>query len=213
MPLIHFFVVFIWTTNPQFTQGRLGGRNGSSSCTIITALLAQSFSGSSQLSFPHHRSLSNAWCPAVANAIVEGNHIYDSNCYINKPGALLDVIDVAQILNRNNHEVNISASEALPVWLSAFTEPISCTLKFHLEEFSRKKGKNSAVFVCSKKSRLIVSEGTGSLLVVDTHSHPEIRSGTIFVFGNASQVSSYLAKINKDAFGTLTEVKFTFLIN
>lgn len=93
------------------------------------------------------------------------------------PGLLLDVVDVANILNRNGCKETISTSDALPVWFSAFTEPISCTLQFHLDKFSRKKGKNAAVFVCSRKSVLIVSEGTGKLLVVDTHSHPEITSG------------------------------------
>lgn len=160
--------------------------------------------------FPQ-RSLPNAWYHAVANAIVEGNHLYDAN--FSRPGLLLDVIDVANILNRNDCEETISTSEPLPVWLSAFTEPFSCTLQFHLDKFSRKTGKNAAVFVSSLKSLLIVSEGTGKLLVVDTHSHPEIRSGTTFVCGYACQVASYLAKRNRDAYGTLTEVKFTFIIN
>lgn len=178
---------------------------------MIAVLLAKTFSGSSELPLPNSRSLSRVWFHAVANAIVEGNHVYDTN--ISKPGVLLDVSDVADILNTNNCEVNISASETLPVWLCAYTQPISCTLQFQLNKFSRKKGKNLAVFVCSKKSQLIVSEGTGSILLVDTHSHPEMRSGTIFVFGKACQVASYLSKTNRDAFATLTEVKITFVIN
>lgn len=194
----------------QLSQGRLGGRNGSSSCTIIAVLLARLFSGSSQLAFPQS-SLPNAWYCAVANAIVEGNHLYDTN--FSRPGLLLDVVDVANILNRKGCKETISTSDALPVWFSAFTEPISCTLQFHLDTFSRKKGKNAAVFVCSCKSVLIVSEGTGKLLVVDTHSHPEIRSGTTFVCGYPRQVAPYLAKGNRDAYGTLTEVKFAFIIN
>lgn len=210
MSISIFLVVCIWTTHVQLSQGRLGGRNGSSSCTVITVLLAKAFSGS-QLPLPHNRSLSRAWFHAVANAIVEGNHIYDTN--ISKPGVLLDVSDVSNILNTNDCKVNISASETLPVWLCAFTQPISCTLHFQLDKFSRKKGKNSAVFVCSKKSRLIVSDGTGSILLVDTHSHPEMGSGTTFVFGKACQVASYLSKTNRDAFATLTEVNIVLVIN
>ena len=99
---------------------------------------------------PNSRSLSGVWFHAVVNAIVEGNHVYDTN--ISKPGVLLDVSDVADILNTNNCEVNISVSETLPVWPCAYTQPISCILQFQLNKFSRKKGKNSAVFVCSKKS-------------------------------------------------------------
>lgn len=194
----------------ELSQGRLGGRNGSSSCTIIAVLLAKSFYQLPQLTFPQ-RSLPKVWNHAVADAIVEGNHLYDTT--FSRPGLILDVMEVVDILNKNNCEETISASEALPVWLSAFTEPFSCTLQFHLNKLSKKKGKNAAVFVCSKMSILIVSEGTGKLLVVDTHSHPEIRSGTTFVCGHARQVASYLAKRNRDVYGTLTEIRFTFIIN
>jgi len=85
-------------------------------------------------------------------------------------------------------------NEPLPLWLSAFTEPFSCTLPFHLDKFSSKTEKNAAVFGCSLKSLLIVSKGTGKLLVVDNHSHPEIRSETTFVLGYACQAASYLEK-------------------
>ena len=154
------------------------------------------------MAFPQS-SLPNAWYCAVANAIVEGNHVYDTNFpRPGLPGLLLDVVDVANILNRKGCKETISTSDALPVWFSAFTGAISCTLQFQLDKFSRKKGKNAAVFVCSRKSVLIVSEGTGKLLVVDTHSHPEIGSGTTFVCGYRCQVASYLAKRSRDAYSS-----------
>ena len=122
----------------ELSQGRLGGRNGSSSCTIIAVLLAKSFYQLPQLTFPQ-RSLPKVWNHAVADTIVEGNHLYDAT--FSRPGLILDVMEVVDILNKNNSEETISASEALPVWLSAFTEPFSCTLQFHLNKLSKKKGK------------------------------------------------------------------------
>lgn len=116
---------------------------------IIAVFLAKSFYQLPQLTFPQ-RSLPKVWNHAVADAIVEGNHLYDTT--FSRPGLILDVIEVVDILSKNNCEETISASEALPVWLSAFTESFSCTLQFHLSKLSKKKGKNAAVFVCSKTS-------------------------------------------------------------
>ena len=89
----------------ELSQGRLGGRNGSSSCTIIAVLLAKSFYQLPQLTFPQS-SLPKVWNHAVADAIVEGNQLYDTT--FSRPGLILDVTEVVDILNKNNCEETIT---------------------------------------------------------------------------------------------------------
>ena len=58
--------------------------------------------------------------------------------------------------------------------LSPFTDPFACTFDFNLQQFSLQKWKKFAIFICNCSSVLIVSEGTGYVLVIDTHSHPDL---------------------------------------
>ena len=72
-------------------------------------------------------------------------------------------------------------SETKPVWLSPSTDPFSCTLGFNLTQFSLQRGQHFAVFICHKKSVLIVSDGTGKVLVIDTHFHADTVEHILFM--------------------------------
>ena len=97
-----FFLVLIWTTKEQLSQGKLGGRRGSSACTIISIFLAELASKSCKLLLPHHGRFCNKWHSAVAEAISEGINIYDR--YVDKPGMLLDVHDVGEIYEKSQEK-------------------------------------------------------------------------------------------------------------
>ena len=97
----------------------------------------------------------------------EGNSIYDR--YVDKPGILLDVLDVSEIFVKDL-EKHMHISETKPVWLLPSTDPFTCTLYYNVSPFSLEQGQNFAVFICHKKSVLIVSDGTGKLLIIDTIS-------------------------------------------
>ena len=61
-----------------------------------------------------------------------------------------------------------------------------------------------------------MADGSGYVLVVDTHFHPDLSSGTIFIYGIACAVASYLSRKyhNKTcSVGMLTEVSFTVMID
>ena len=206
-----FFLVLIWTTKEQLSQGKLGGRRGSSACTIISIFLAELASKSCKLLLPHHGRLCNNWHSAVAEAISEGNSIYDR--YVDKPGILLDVHDVGEIYE-TSLEKHMHISETKPVWLSPSTDPFSCTLGFNLTQFSLQRGQHFAVFICHKKSVLIVSDGTGKVLVIDSHFHADTNSGTYFIYGKADEVALYFTKnYPGKTVGTLTEVSFVVLVD
>ena len=80
--------------------------------------------------------LCDKWHSAVAEAISEGNSIYDR--YVDKPGILLDVLDVGEIFEKDL-EKHMDISETKPVWLSLLTDPFTCTFCYNLTQFSLKK--------------------------------------------------------------------------
>ena len=92
------FLVLVWITNGQLSQGRLNGRRGSSACTIICILLAEMVSESSVLSLPHLRSLNKDWYFVIVKAINDGNSICDKN--VSALGTVLDVEDVSDLFKR-----------------------------------------------------------------------------------------------------------------
>ena len=72
----------VWRCKPQISQGHLGGRDGSNSCTLIAIIPGRMFCLSeSELAIPNQNSnpLKNSWVHALANAIVDGNTVYDKN--------------------------------------------------------------------------------------------------------------------------------------
>ena len=206
-----FSLVLIWTTREQLSQGKLGGRRGSSACTIIAVLLAEIASRSCKLLLPHRGRLCDKWYSAVADAISEGNSIYDR--YVDKPGILLDLLDVSEIFVKDQ-EKHLHITETKPVWLLPLNDPFNCTFCHNRAQFSLKWGQNFAVFICQKKSVLIVSDGTGKVLVIDTHFHADTNSGTYFIYGDADEVAWYFTKnYPGKAVGTLTEVSFVLLVD
>lgn len=165
------------------------------------------------LSLPHFRNLSKNWYFATSEAILKGNSIYDK--HIASPGTRLDVEEVKHLFKTKLNK-DVDVSEAKPVWLSPFTDPFACTFDFNLQQFSLNKGKKFAIFICNCSSVLIVSEGTGYVLVIDTHSHPDLSSGSLFIYGIASDVALYLSRkfmYRGKKVGTLTEVAFTVVID
>lgn len=160
---------------------------------------------------PHHGRLCDKWHSAVAEAISKGNSIHDR--YVDKPGTLLDVLDVSEIFEKDQ-EKHMHILETKPVWLSPSTDPFTCTFCYNLTQFSLKKGQNFAVFICHKKSVLIVSDGSGKVLVIDTHFHADTNCGSYFIYGEADEVAWYFTKnYPAKAVGTLTEVSFVVLVD
>ena len=111
-------------------------------------------------------------------------------------------------------EKHMHISETKPVWLLPSTDPFTCTLYYNVSPFSLEQGQNFAVFICHKKSVLIVSDGTGKLLVTNTHFHADTNSGTYFIYGEADEVAWYSTKYYPGkAVGTLTDVSFVVLVD
>ena len=99
--------------------------------------------------------------------------------YVDQPGILLDDYDVSEIFETNLQKHYMHVSDTKPVWLPPSSDPFTCTLCYNLTQFSLQRGQHFAVFICQKKkSVLIVSDGTGKVLVIDTHFHADTNSGT-----------------------------------
>lgn len=52
--------------------------------------------------------------------------------------------------------------------------------------------KKFALFICKGSTVLIVDDGSGYVLVVDTHFHPDLSSRTVFIYGIACAVASII---------------------
>ena len=86
----------VWRCKPQISEGHLGRRDGSNSCTLIAIILGRMFCLSeSELAIPNQNSnpLKNSWVHALANAIVDGKTVYGKNILNQQisPACYLDV--------------------------------------------------------------------------------------------------------------------------
>lgn len=129
----------------EISQARLGGRDGSNACTLIAIVLGRMFCrNESQLfvSFQKGTSspLNTSWLHALANAIVDGNTIYDKHMS-NKSPCLLDVETACSLAESELKVARIC--EPLPVWFNSDFEcaPLA-TIEYQLFLFSLNEGRN-----------------------------------------------------------------------
>ena len=187
----------VWRRKPQISQGHLGGRDGSNSCTLIAIILGRMFCLSeSELAIANQNSntLKNSWVHALANAIVDGNTVYDKNILNQQisPACYLDV-EKACTLARKEFKI-ATVNEPLPVWFQDSDDSPLATIDYQLFLFSLKKGKHCSILTSNGKSSVILSEGKGKLFLVDTHYDILSGSGSKFVLGNAQGASEFIRK-------------------
>ena len=155
--------------------------------------------------------LKMSWFHALANAIVEGNTIYDQYISLKSPCYL----DVETACSLAKSELKVARiSEPLPVWFdSDFEDAPLATIEYQLFLFSLNKGKKSIILTFSEKSMVILSEGTGKLLLIVTHHDILSNCGSKIVIGNVQQISQYLKPMDcnfpaKQRYGVLTPIEF-----
>lgn len=208
--------IAVWRCKSEISQARLGGRDGSNACTSIAIVLGRMFCrNESQLfvSFQKGTSspLNTSWLHALANAIVDGNTIYDKHMS-NKSPCLLDVETACSLAESELKVARIC--EPLPVWFNSDFEcaPLA-TIEYQLFLFSLNEGRNCTILTSNGKSSVILSKGTGKLLLVDTHNDVLSNCGSQFVVGNVQQVSQFLKREackfpEKRRYGVLTMIEF-----
>ena len=199
----------------KICQARLGGRDGSNVCTLIAIVLGRKFCrNESQLTVSFKKGtnpLKTSWFHALANAIVDGNTIYDQEISFKSPCYL----DVQTACSLAESELKVARiSEPLPVWFdSEFEESPLATIDYQLFLFSLNKGKKCTTLTFSGTFMVILSEGTGKLLRIDAHHDILSDCGSKIVLGNVQQISQYLKRVTcnfpeKQRYGVLTPIEF-----
>ena len=103
--------------------------------------------------------------------------------------------------------------EPLPVWFTEDLDPVSATIDYQLLLFSLKERKQCSTLTSNGKSSVILSEGNGKLMLIDTHNDILSNCGSNFVTGNVQQLAQLLRKEAlqfpyKLRYGVLTVVEF-----
>lgn len=102
----------------------------------------------------------------------------------------------------------------MPVWFNSdFDSAPLATTEYQLLLFFLNEGRKCTILTSNGKSSAILSEGTGKLLVLDTHDDILSNSGAQFIVGNVQQISDFLKKeackvVEKLWYGVLTMVEF-----
>ena len=155
----------------------------------------------------------NSWVHALANAIVDGNTVYDKNILNQQipPACYLDV-ETACTLARKEFKI-ATVNETLPVWFQDSDDSPLATIDYQLFLFSLKKGKHCSILTSNDKWSVILSEGKGKLFLIDTHYDILSGSGSKFVLGNAQGLSEFIRKearqfTKKLRYGVLTMIEF-----
>ncbi len=155
--------------------------------------------------------LKTSWFHALTNAIIDGNTIYDKHVPCKSPCFL----DVESACSLDQSELKVKrVCEPLPVWFNSdFDSAPLATIEYQLLLFSLSEGRKCTILTSSGKSSAILSEGTGKLLVLDTHDDVLSNSGAQFIVGNVQKISDFLKKeackvVEKLQYGVLTMVEF-----
>ena len=77
---VHFGSSTFWFLPPQLSQSTLLGRNGSNACSLISLLMAKSYTSSvthNLLDLNSDSSLSPSWISLILSSILTGNQTYD----------------------------------------------------------------------------------------------------------------------------------------
>ena len=81
--------IAVWRCESEISQARLRGSDGRNACTLIAIVLGRMFCrNESQLSVLFQKGenpLKTSWFHALANAIVDGNTIYDQYILLKSP--------------------------------------------------------------------------------------------------------------------------------
>ncbi|XP_028403333.1 uncharacterized protein LOC114526039 isoform X2 [Dendronephthya gigantea] len=192
-----------WVFPANISQATLDGRNGSNACTVITMILG-SVILHLDLPYPRAGPLSPLWCSLVEKGIRLGNKIHDENEQGRRNLTPLEAVYALRSVK------NIHVDEPLAVRLRDPHEPSQ--LAYQIQRMLVKK-KSAAAFVQGDRSFLLMTEESGHVLAIDTHTHMDGSRGAVIVTSNAlTDIASFILAIEatfsleEDSFGNF--VKF-----
>ena len=187
----------------EFCQSSIDGRNGSNACSIISLAVAYSFL-TGDTSFPGPGAPSSQWITRFHVSMIIGNEIYDI-ARQSLPHRYLTAAEVAQLFS------NYAAVKVAQPFLVRLEDqhPLS-TLREQLILLTKERKRCAALFIYDNKTVSFLVGESGSVLFVDSHSHPPYGAAAILTSSLNRSFFSYVSEIallSSNTFGNFSRIE------
>jgi len=191
-----------WLFPPEFCQSSIDGRNGSNACSVISLAVTHWFLTSNG-NFPGPGALSSEWINRFHVCMILGNSIYD-NARQSLPHRYLTAAEAAQLFS---DYAAVKVGQPYPVRLED-PHPLS-TLPEQIRLLTREKKPCAALFIYDDKTVSFLVCQSGSVLFVDSHSHPPYGAAVILANNLSPAFFSCVAEIallSSTTFGNFSRI-------
>ena len=191
-----------WLFLPEFCQSSIDGRNGSNACSVISLAVTHWFLTSNG-NFPGPGALSSEWINRFHVCMILGNSIYD-NARQSLPHRYLTAAEAAQLFS---DYAAVKVGQPYPVRLED-PHPLS-TLSEQIRLLTREKKPCAALFIYDDKTVSFLVCQSGSVLFVDSHSHPPYGAAVILASNLSPRFFSCVAEIallSSTTFGNFSRI-------
>ena len=192
-----------WMFPAEFCQSSIDGRNGSNACSVISLAVTHAFLTRND-ALPQAGSLSSQWIKHLYLCMRLGNALYD-NARHSLPHRYLTAAEAAQLFC---NYAPVKVHHPYPVRLQ--DQHLPSTLENQLALLIQEGKRCAALYIYDNKTVSFLISGDGTILFVDSHSHPPYGAAVI----RANKLSPYffscLAKaalLNSSTFGNFTRIE------
>lgn len=192
-----------WIFPAEFCQSSIDGRNGSNACSLISLAVAHTFL-TTITALPQPGSLSPEWLKCIRMCMLLGNAMYD-NARQSLPHRYLTAAEASQLFS---DYAFVQVAQPNPVRLED-PHPLS-TIREQLLMLSREKKRCAALFIYDSKTVTFLVDEKGSILFVDSHSHPPYGASAILANTLSPVFFSCFAEIavlNTTTFGNFSRIE------
>ena len=193
----------VWKLPFDINQGSVGGRNGSSACSII-ALVTGHLVHAMNIPDPEIGPLTEDWLSLLVRSMELGNKVYD-DFRENLPSRYLSTAEACDILSGI---ISLIPDSPLPVRLIDSHRP--STVAAQLQMLLDDEANQFAVLTISDKSSVFILRPS-SILFVDSHCH--VPNGAVVLKGNRKYIDEFcqsvwtVGKFNPEVYGNLVALR------
>ena len=192
-----------WMFPAEFCQSSIDGRNGSNACSVISLAVAHTFL-TIDIPLPLGNHLPLHWTKLLYLCMRLGNALYD-NARQSLPHRYLNAAEGAQLFCSY---APVKVGQPHPIRVK--DQHPSSTIEEQLRTLVGQKKRCAALFIYDDKTVAFLVRQNGTIIVIDSHSHPPY--GAAIIVANSLTglfVSCFqkVAALNDSTFGNFTIVE------